>query len=227
MKSNDTSWWHTQKPWAEISAGQLGPLPLREIELQVLCHQGVCDGEWFRESLGVPRGLWCQKIRLHAHHIAGKPLQDFHFMNALNYWQWNIQGQLVLLTIQVGEVSLTCHCLCPELFESIKGRLVSMQSRLRAEALPDCWLVQTISKAAVISGYNIFKKHFVVKGSLKLCFKKSPLLHGSGLLWWVENLSSHFSSSCGFQNFEVCSVWGFWLAGLFNQRSKHLSEKLI
>lgn len=81
-----------------------------------------------------------------------------------------------------------------------------MQSRLRAIALPDCWLVQTISKAAVISGYNIFKKHFVVKGSLELCFKKSPFLHGARLLPWMENLSSHFSFSCGFQNSEVCFV---------------------
>lgn len=179
-----------------------------------------------RESLGVPRGLWCQKIRLHTNHIAGKSLQDFHFMNTLNYWQWNIQGQLVLLTAQV-EKYLTCHCLCPELFEGIKGRLVSMQSRLRAIALPDCWLVQTISKAAVISGYNIFKKHFIVKGSLELCFKESPFLRGAGLLQWMGNLSSHFNFSCGFQNFEVCFVWGFWLVGLFNQRNKHLSEELI
>lgn len=156
MKSNDTSWWHIQEPWAQTSAGQLGPLSLREIELQVLCHQGVSDGELSRESLGVPRGSWCQKIRLHVPHIAGKPLQGFHFMDTLNYWQRNIQGQLVLLTVQAGKC-LPCHCLCPELFESIKRRLVvSMQSRLRAAVLPDCWFVQTISKAAVISGYNIF-----------------------------------------------------------------------
>lgn len=81
-----------------------------------------------------------------------------------------------------------------------------MQSRLRAIALPDCWLVQTISKAAVISGYNIFKKHFVVKGSLELCFKESPFLRRAGLLQWMGNLSSHFNFSCGFQNFEVCFV---------------------
>lgn len=227
MKSNDSFWWHTQKLWAQISAGQLGLLPLREIELQVLCHQGVSDGEWSRESLGVPRGFWCQKNKAAHTPYCWQMTARFSFYECSQLLAVKYPRAACVADNPGREGSLTCHCLCPELFESIKGRLVSMQSRLRAVALPDCWLVQTTSKAAVISGYNIFKKHFVVKGSLELCFKKSPFLHGAGLLRWMENLSSHFSFSCGSQNFEVCFVWGFGLVGLFNQRSKHLSEKLI